>query len=241
MRKQVPAIFTLIELLVVVAIISILAALLLPALKNALMVARSTQCMSQLKQLGQWGMEYTMDFNECLPTNGVAETSGSADSFYWEYGDDRWFEKFSACGYYRLKNWTQQSNYMYRCPQASVSLIENDGLKGKAGDSHWQVKSCYSLNTHMGGGYNAGVKTAVPKPTSKLLTGTSFWFADSKSDWYSDGPGGGKGAGWYFYMCTNLSWARPWMWSNPEKPGHSPAHAANMNFGDLHVENVPRR
>jgi len=228
--------FTLIELLVVVAIIAILAAMLLPALKNALMVARSGQCTSQLKQIGQWGISYTMDFNEFLPTNGGAP----AGSYYSEYGDDRWFEKFSTCGYYALKSWSQQSSYMYRCPQASISMIVNDGLKGQAGDSHWQVKTCYSLNTHMGGGYNAGVIAAVPKPTSKLLTGTSFWFADSKSDWYSDGPGGGKGAGWYFFCSTNLSWAKPWMWTDPQLPGHSPSHAANMNFGDLHVESVPR-
>ena len=189
--------FTLIELLVVIAIIAILAAMLLPALKNSLMVARSTQCMSQLKQIGQWGMEYTMDFNDFLPTNGGAP----AGNWYVGYGLDRWFEKFSKCGYYAYKNWSQQSNYIYRCPQASVSLRENDDLKGKPGDSHWQVKSCYSLNTHVGGGYNAGVISAVPKPTVKQLNSTAFWFADSKSDWYDDGPGGGgTGAGWYFLL-----------------------------------------
>ncbi|MBN2712436.1 MAG: type II secretion system protein [Planctomycetes bacterium] len=43
--------FTLVELLVVIAIISILAGLLLPALKNSLDMARSIKCLNSLKML----------------------------------------------------------------------------------------------------------------------------------------------------------------------------------------------
>jgi len=53
--------FTLIELLVVVAIIAILASLLLPALSAARQAARSTSCLSKLKQIGMAGILYADD------------------------------------------------------------------------------------------------------------------------------------------------------------------------------------
>ncbi len=53
--------FTLVELLVVVAIISILAGLLLPALEAALDAARSVHCMNNMRQIGAAASLYTND------------------------------------------------------------------------------------------------------------------------------------------------------------------------------------
>lgn len=59
--------FTLVELLVVVAIISVLAAFLMPALTQAIEQARRTECMNQLKQVGMAANLYADAYMQWLP------------------------------------------------------------------------------------------------------------------------------------------------------------------------------
>ncbi|MBI4024951.1 MAG: DUF1559 domain-containing protein [Verrucomicrobia bacterium] len=70
--------FTLIELLVVVAIISILAALLMPSLSAARKKAQQIHCMNNLKQIGTATFLYANDFDDRIPNFG-------GDAGIWYY------------------------------------------------------------------------------------------------------------------------------------------------------------
>ncbi|OPY88939.1 MAG: hypothetical protein A4E71_00135 [Smithella sp. PtaU1.Bin162] len=68
--------FTLIELLTIIAIIAMLASMLFPSLREARNVANSTNCKSNLKQLGLGIHLYASDNSETLPCAQSASTGG---------------------------------------------------------------------------------------------------------------------------------------------------------------------
>ena len=73
--------FTLIELLVVIAIISILMALLLPALKKVRGIAKQIECLNTMKQCGTASVYYTNDFGY-LPPVRLPDSPVNV-YFYW--------------------------------------------------------------------------------------------------------------------------------------------------------------
>src|SRR5256885_9967675 len=77
--------FTLVELLVVISIISILAALLLPALNKTKEQGRATLCRNNMRQIGLGIMLYADDNENFFPWAGDYSVNRDAD-WVWEGG-----------------------------------------------------------------------------------------------------------------------------------------------------------
>ena len=133
--------FTLIELLVVIAIIAILAAMLLPALSAARESARSSNCISNLKQLGvAYSMyqndnegyfclnkNYTYDNKPVNPLWGPAATNGGFLGTYLPTGETTTLTGQVVIGGF---SWLKSSKKLFpskfMCPSAEPHDMTGD-------------------------------------------------------------------------------------------------------------------
>jgi len=135
--KKTDSNFTLIELLVVIAIIAILASMLLPALTSARETARQTQCLSNLRQLGQAVASYAFDSQEYFP---YATNGGGVTNLYYN------LQPYT--GITPLAVATPAQAKIYWCPKDAYRVVWKD-CQYSYTTNHFMTALGYSPLVHM--------------------------------------------------------------------------------------------
>jgi prepilin-type N-terminal cleavage/methylation domain-containing protein/prepilin-type processing-associated H-X9-DG protein len=140
--------FTLVELLVVIGIISILIAMLLPALNKAREAAKSVSCLSNMRQVMQGLIMYAQDNHGALPP------------FYWPASGISWAGRLGAKpgGYF-------QDPRIFICP-GRTQIADNLNLPNRlraasAASSDWYGVS-YTANGKGAMGSSQQIKLGRP-------------------------------------------------------------------------------
>lgn len=190
--------FTLIELLVVIAIIAILAALLVPALKNALAQGKATLCLNNLRQVATAFYQYGSDHDGVFPAYwDNPEHKSSGPVIHWQHTIGVCYLNEPAVG--RNRPEVILSSVLH-CP--SDTSIAIPALGGRP-------TRCVAINGHSSPGSTWNGRTypqpvgacnaryeLVQRPTEMCMVGdgTSAWFSN---EW-------GNGARYYDISPINL-------------------------------------
>ncbi len=139
--------FTLIELLVVIAIIGLLVSILLPSLKQAMVLARTMKCQAHLRELGMAAHLYAQDNNDVIPRN---DFNGAKNRTFWATGlalyiGDKGLEEEDLRDNDAVEEWVYAQEF-YTCP-----ALENDkpGIDYSVNHFDWDA---YRLNIEQGRG-----------------------------------------------------------------------------------------
>lgn len=160
--------FTLIEVLIVIAVVGILTALLLPALRSARNQTRQTQCASNMKQVALGMAMYWADYDEYLPA-----------TIHEEYD--------LPCALWgQLVARYTHGREVFRCPTLGATVNE---------DVHYF--NYFQLFLTVPFGYNRTYlgHPGRPTPISKVKQPSeTILLVDSKNDF---SPRGGPQCGWF--------------------------------------------
>ena len=143
--------FTLIELLVVIAIISVLLAILMPAMRKIKEIARETTCRSNLRSVGLAVQMYLDDYERKIPN------TRSSNGFLWFESDGFTYREPGSSGgtywgtFYR--DYIKDQTKIFGCPSfqntAGTRLIYNYSGSEKSTDSDYLIQhAAFGLNHH---------------------------------------------------------------------------------------------
>jgi prepilin-type N-terminal cleavage/methylation domain-containing protein/prepilin-type processing-associated H-X9-DG protein len=207
--------FTLIELLVVLGVISVLAALLLPALSRAKERAHRTTCLNNQKQLGIAWELYSGDANERLVVNDwdLSDPAGPrSSSNSWVFGNCTVDTSLTTITDGKLYPYAKSAK-VYKCP-ADYNTIEGTRIP--------RFRS-FSLSGYMGGPpenisgwgvYPLSRMSEIRKPSQALT------FLDEDELTLDDGH--------FLYTTNGFNWYNV--------PGWRHQNGTVFTFADGHVE-----
>ena len=232
--------FTLVELLVVMAIISILAAMLLPALTKAREQARSVTCRSNLKQIGLSFAMYQVDYDEFFPScNNVMGWPMYANAWgrNWGLGGGLYYahpyhtlahEGYLQVGWRDNRDRITDTPTMCPSDRAARMPVTSAGSNNQCKRAHIMGGLTNSYNANY---FLTGNSVSNYRDWSKTMTRPASTMLSMDYDWWNN-------TSWF----QPLGMIRPWGNTEPSYHSNTPAalerhggRGGNILWADMHV------